>query len=111
MSQSFLLAYKMTIVYFTTITDRDTGNEDTFINRTLEGALQNVLETLFDEWTIEVNDLEETKAQIRAAFEKPTKYQVASMHIEVSQFDSTGRMYPQPQSGCVFEVIERTMGD
>ena len=107
----------MSTVFFTTITDEDSGNEDTFVNQTLEGALRTVLETLFDEWTIEVSNLETVKEKIREAFAKPDRSlydgrkSSVSMHIDIPQFDETGRMYRSPQLGCKFTTIERTLGE
>lgn len=79
--------------------------------------MQNVLETLFDEWTIEVSDPERTVAQIRAVFTNPDMQHYnggmrsVSMHVDVPGFDETGRQYPSPQLGCKFTTVERTLGD
>jgi hypothetical protein len=98
----------MTTVFFTTVTDLDTGNEDTFINQTLAGAARTVIDHLFEEWTIEVADQTATQEMIEAAFDNPGMRSV-SMKIDVCQYDTDGHMYPHPQLGINVEMVERTL--
>jgi hypothetical protein len=105
----------MTTVFFTTVTDLDTGNEDTFINQTLVGAARTVIDHLFEEWTIEVTDQTATQEMIEAAFDNPSKttydggMRSVSMKIDVRQYDADGHMYPHPQLGIKVEMVERTL--
>ena len=105
----------MTTVFFTTVTDADTGNEDTFINQTLAGAARTVIDHLFEEWTIEVADRTATQERIEAAFANPSRkvhdsgMRSVSMNIDVPQYDTDGHMYPHTQLGITIEMVERTL--